>query len=704
MGHVVGGVPVTTARVLAAAALAAALSGLAGCGSSSSAGNINDAGVSSGSGGNRVDAGGGGGTTGVGGSTATGGSGGASTTGAGGGTGSGGAAGSADAGADGVPPPCLVKIEAVSSVDINRVPAGPNATLRVRGVVTGGSLPVNPVWAWTVTISPTGEAVTVSQPDAQDPSLIEFPTTKAATYTIAVTVAGGTPICRGMGTATATTSPAYWVRVLPPAGVVNPPTALANLAPYEQIVTFDGKQPSAFSFNSSLRVTIDPITSQGDGVQSYVLITSPAHSWSREGDTISAAFMTPLVDDASALYDVLVAPITSSSVPAFAPVLFRGNSAAAVNSLPLTLNPGVLVSGTLGIEGGAAVSGATVVLRAGALPSTVGQSDSGGAYSLLAREGRFSAVIVPPDAALLPEAHVDASASTGIDLPASTTAPVTVGFSWRANLGSATLSARFVAGDGGPAADIDVQLDSNPGSLADVGTLQVAGGASGSATFTATGVVRRTGTTDATGAISFAGLPRTTYQLLAIPPVSSTDGLTAAAVDMTAGAPSAPVVVNLSPKVIVRGTIASAPAGTRIIPLDDDPTLGHVFPSAPIGTGGAFAMSLDPQHPYHLLVDPPAGAMASRVPLGPVPTTTTTVNAGTWTFPTMLPFSGVVHATNGTTAVPGAQVQVFCMGPGPDCIDEYNPGSKDPLPLIESVTDSAGRFSLWVPSQAVAPQ
>jgi hypothetical protein len=279
---------------------------------------------------------------------------------------------------------------------------------------------------------------------------------------------------------------------------------------------------------------------------------------------------------------------------------------------------------------------------------------------------------------------------------------VTVGLTWRADLGAVTLSARFVAGGGGPAASIDVQLDSDSGSLPNVGTMTVTGSASGSATFTATGVVHRTGTTDATGAVSFAGLARATYQLVAIPPVLSADGLTAVAVDMTAGAPSAPVVVNLGPKVMVRGSVSNATAGTSIIVLDDAPTLGHVFPATTLGAGGAFSIRLDPQHPYHLLVDPPVGALASRWPLGPVQTTTATTVLPDQPLPQMVPFAGVVHAADGTTQVQGAHLQVFCLGLGPDCIDENQPGSKDPLPLGDTLTDSAGRFSLWVPNPTLA--
>jgi len=119
-----------------------------------------------------------------------------------------------------------------------------------------------------------------------------------------------------------------------------------------------------------------------------------------------------------------------------------------------------------------------------------------------------------------------------------------------------------------PGVGIGVQLDSVPGSLPDVGTLQLTGGAAGAATFTATGAVHRAATTDATGAVSFAGVPAASYQLTGVPAVASSDGLTVTPLDLTAGAPAQPVTVSLASKVAVTGSVTGAPASTRIIILD----------------------------------------------------------------------------------------------------------------------------------------
>jgi len=366
------------------------------------------------------------------------------------------------------------------------------------------------------------------------------------------------------------------------------------------------------------------------------------------------------------------------------------------------IDPGVAVSGTLAVAGGAAVSGATVILRAGALPSTVGQSDATGAFMLLARPGSFSAAVVPPDAALLPEAHADADAGagTGVELPSTPGATVTLGVSWRSDLPTSTLAVT-VASAGGSVAGVGVRLDSDPGSLPDVGTMDVIGVATGTATLTATGAVHRTATTGATGAISFPALPRAAYHLTAVPPLASSDGLTVIAVDLTPASPPAAVTVNLLPKVSVSGTIKSAPAGSQILVIDDQPTLGRDVPAGAIAGDGSYAVSLDPQHAYHLLVDPPAGQSASRVQLLPVETGTTALAQGQQVFPHMLQLTGSVFAANGGTTVGGARVQVFCIGAGPDCIDPSQLGSKDPLPLIEGVTDDSGAFLLWVPDPAL---
>jgi len=300
------------ARLAAVVAVAIATLAPLGCASSSSNSN-SDAGItgSGGGGGNIIT--GSGGSTGAGGTTGSGGSGGA-TDGGGtdGGTGTGGSGAA-----------CAVAIKPVSSGSLDGVPAGPSATLRVRGVLTGSPQPASPTWTWTVTLVQNTVSIPVTTPDPQEPSVVQFPVTQAGTYQITVG-AGGNPPCAGFASATSTLTPttSYWVRL-------QPPHARTDLPPSEAPISATAGQniAHAFYFDPALPVSIDPADTAGDGVPSYVLVTSPAHSWSREGDTSAAAFTTSLSDTPSSLYDVLIVPIASTAGPLFAPLFLPRTSA-----------------------------------------------------------------------------------------------------------------------------------------------------------------------------------------------------------------------------------------------------------------------------------------------------------------------------------------------------------------------------------------
>jgi hypothetical protein len=620
------------------------------------------------------------------------------------GSGAGGAAGSVfDGGADAsgdvivMPPPCKVTISPVSASSLDNLPAGTGATLRVRGVISGTSQPDHPDWNWHVDVGDGHATVSVKTPDPQDPSVVEFPLTLEGRYYINVSVQE-VPFCGGSNWATATLNPTvpYHVRITPPHG-------LQGLAPYERDIDMQGGHAANLTFNffHTTSVAIDPQDATTKSVGSYVQITSPQHSWSSEGDTMKTAFKTALVDTDDSRYDVLVVPLNTSGPP-FAPLLSTGLTAARV-SAPMIIDPGVTVMGTVALDGGASVGGATILLRSGALPSTVGHSDGGGAFSLQARGGRFSAVVTPAAGSALPEAHVDADDVSGVDLPMSSGGPVSLSFSWRSGLATRTLTARFLGSDGSAAAGIDVRLDSDAGSLPNVGLLHVTNGPFGPQMLVATGAVHRTATTDGSGAVSFADLPAATYQLMGVPPVPSRDGLTIAPVDLSGAAPAAPLTVNLERKVAVTGLLPNAPAGTRILVIDDQPVPipGHDFPAAAVSATGAYALSLDPRHAYHLLADPPAGQMLSRVPLGKVETGTAAIASQPRTLPRMLALTGSVQTFDGAMTVAGAKLQIFCVGASPDCVDPLDLAGKAPLPLFEATTDALGGFALWVPDPAI---
>jgi hypothetical protein len=629
-----------------------------------------------------------GGAYGIGGATASGSGG---STGAAGASGSGGGTGQ-----------CAVNIVAVSGIDLYNsvLPAGPDATLRLRGSINEPPQLLPKInWRWTVTAS--GNPVTVT-PDADDPSLVTFPLTVAnTTYQVAVQVSDNPP-CRGsvpVNTAS-DASTFYWVRV-----------TATNAPPHDDHFVLLGRkanQKVSFNLDYLQPVTISPGaispgTMSVTTVPSYVSISSPTHTWMREGQTYPdpgpRGFPTRVVDDLTSRYDVLVVPFPPAP---YAPLLLSGLSAGMVLGQTFQLDASVSVLGALTV-GGRPVEGATVELRAGALPSTLGTSDSKGSFTLLARQDHFSALILPPDSAGLPDARVDATATTGIDLPDPLSGQaVTLAFDWRADLGSTNFNAKLVTAAGAPAGGVDVSLDSADGAWSDVGTLSVTGGPSDGQVFAARGVVHRTATTDNGGVAAFTGLPRGHYVVTAVPPVSSADGVTVSAVDLSQAPPAGPLA--LAAKVVVTGQITNPVDGMRILIIDDLPLPEHVFPPAPLATDGSYTLTLDPSRRYRLIADPPGGTPASRVPLGEVTTVTAAMALGARALPPMLTVQGTA-APYGQSLTPpvqvaGAVVQMFCVGTGPDCLDFNDPSARQPPPLYETTVDATGAFRLYAPDPA----
>jgi hypothetical protein len=590
------------------------------------------------------------------------------------------------------------RIEIWSHAGDANVRAGIGEKLRVSGAIIGSQQPANPVWTWTVTRG--GQGVTPT-PDSMDPATIEFGIEEEGTYVISASVQA-TPRCEGKTEVTTTITPfvPYHVRITPPRGNM-------DLAPHDETIKVRGGMPmhSTFSFERAVSVEVDPRTSSNLDLRAYVRISSAGRSWLRESDTTRGAFGTTLVDDPSWLYDVLIVPLEATK----APILFTSYTAVRwANTMRggVIVEPGVPVTGILAVAGDAPVKDAVVLLRDGALPSTLGKSDAAGAFSLLAREGRFSAVILPPSGppiSALPEAHV--REGEPILLPASADAPVQLRFEWRADLGARTLSARFTRSDGSPAADLDVRLDSAEDALPNVGLLRVTNNGIVDQAIETAGAVHRTAKTDPTGIALFERLPRASYQLMGVPGATSSDGVTVMPVDLTAAVTASTTVsVRLAPKVTVSGKLTGAPAGTRIIVIDAQPVpvVGHDFMPAPLGADGAYTLKLDPGRTYYLLADPPAGKGVSRVPLGVVETRSSPIEQGTRALPRMLAFTGRVQRFGGMIDVAGAKVQVFCQGTGPDCVDPPQLPGRDPLPLMEGLTDDRGGFSLWIPDPRLA--
>lgn len=61
-------------------------------------------------------------------------------------------------------------------------------------------------------------------------------------------------------------------------------------------------------------------------------------------------------------------------------------------------------------------------------------------------------------------------------------------------------------------------------------------------------------------------------------------------------------------------------------------------------------------------------------------------------------FTGVITAE--AAAVPGAVIQVFCIGKAPECVDPDNAQAGGARALDEAVSDREGRFEVHLPDPA----
>src|SRR5262249_10171803 len=142
----------------------------------------------------------------------------------------------------------------------------------------------------------------------------------------------------------------------------------------------------------------------------------------------------------------------------FAPELFGKKKPSQFASLDV-VDSGTPVVGHI-TDGNGPVEGARILLRAGALPSTVGTSGKNGEFKVGARAGLVSVIVLPPAGAHLPEAVV--TEAVGVpNAPPS----VSLDFQWSAPAVS-TLSLTVRASDDTlPGQPVRLRLETEPGAL-----------------------------------------------------------------------------------------------------------------------------------------------------------------------------------------------------------------------------------------------
>jgi hypothetical protein len=326
----------------------------------------------------------------------------------------------------------------------------------------------------------------------------------------------------------------------------------------------------------STLLTLNPVESQHSfPVPSYVRITSSS-GLALEGYTGQGAMIAPL--STTMTYDALIIPEGG-----FAPLLVNGLPDAIAKQM--TLTTGAAVTGVMRDGMGNPVSGAHVLLQAGARPSTVGTTGADGSFTLLTREGSLSADIVPPAGSGLPEARI--AASPGIVLLAGATG-LDLSMDW-AKVPASALTIAVTGAGGTPTVGARVRVDlATP--IANAGTLRVNGATA--TQLQATGTAYADGVTDAKGAAHLGLLPNGLYHVIVAPP----DGATSAAItlaDVMVPATGAAASIALGKPVTLSGTLtppssvaSSALAGATVTAIDHGALAAATMATATAGADG----------------------------------------------------------------------------------------------------------------------
>jgi hypothetical protein len=575
---------------------------------------------------------------------------------------------------------CTVSIQPVNPPRLIDLLAGETARLRVQARAAGAMAPAAPDWQWQVQLGGFSDVAVTRLTTAGD--TVEIPLRSEGIYFIRASAGSG---CTGQVSASALRPgdrvTTYWARVSPP--------RTTGLPTQEASIEVGGGRPTAkvIALIRGVEVALDPKNDRGEAIRSYIRISSPRTSVRFEGNNLLQAFRADL--HPTFPYDVLIVPEGSE-----APVLITGRTAAMLRGDPFMFDPGLAVAGTVQrteAAGAQPVAGARVYLRAGNLPSSIGQTGATGTFELRARDGAFQVSVLPAVGSGLPEARLPDGTSY---LPGSE--PNTVELTYAAiGMVAAELPVRTTDGQR-PVAGARVRLDAAPASLGTVGTFRLSPDGREVA---AVGALRIEATTGPTGIASFPRLPAGRYRALIVPPAGMADAAsTMTTVEVRAGAALAPVALVRPVKLSGRLLPVTLSAGLKLLAIEaDGPSPGEAV-TATVDATGQFVLPMSPGRSYRLQIEPAQERRLPRLFLGPH-----TAGAGDSFYGELTLFEGVTFVgtvTNGADPVPDAVVQVFCTGAPPDCVDPNAPQLEAARPLAETKAGADGRFQVHLPDPA----
>ena len=588
-----------------------------------------------------------------------------------------------DAPGDGRPSPgtggaaggCTVTASAVSPPDWLALEAFPGARARA-SVVARGARSSAVTFTWDVLWTAQSQMVPVST-TAGDPAgaTIEFPVEREGDYRITVRVAGDPtcPIVTAYGSAQRAV---FLMR-----------TTVDGLVVHEDrlnLHAIDPQDKTSIALGTTFGTRLAPVRVDGTTLPAYVRISRPGSELQVEGDTSHGSLTAQLAPGLP--YDVLIVPNED-----LAPALFTGTP-ATLQAQTMVVDQGLPIVARMRDAANRALPGARMIMRQGALPSTVGTSDGSGQMTLWARAGILTASLVPPPASGLPQAEVGvgAAGASGVVLDASgalivqmtwdpvTTAPATIvvrGPDGTTRLAGAQVRATSRAAPG-PVGTLTAQVDTGAVlALRAVGSTDIQ-------------VV-----TDANGVATFAALPVGDLTLTVVPPASIDPGTAPSdgavtSVPITVASSGLAQTVTLASKVLLSGLVQpiADSAGALVTGIDTSITAPGRVVTATVGANGRYALTVDPARSYQLIVDPAPGASVARAVLGTVTSGAADTTASTRTLPLGHPVIGAV-TRSANQPVANARVQVFCPAWSAQCLNAS-------FALADVVTAADGSFQL----------
>lgn len=376
----------------------------------------------------------------------------------------------------------------------------------------------------------------------------------------------------------------------------------------------------------------------------------------------------------NAAYDVLVVPADPNASGA----LFVNRVSGTLNDL--TLPVAATVSGTVLDGVGQPIVGATVSLRVGGVPSSLGITDAAGSWALKTVTGAATAVTVtPPEGSGLPRLELP----PGAGLIAASASPLTLRYS--ASLTSRTLGFGVRDTDGTTAlGDAGVTLIMH--SLANAGTVTPQGGSA----LAASGELRLTAAADGAGDIAGLAVPEANYDVIVRP---ANGGLVSvSSIDVSAGQPG-PTTLSLLPPGTILGRVLDDTLGQEGIRVIASPRAllaseAGATAMASSGADGGFALLVVGDGLYDLTVQPVTSSFArARV------TGVTAPAGGEMSALMDVPLERAI-SVRGRVALPGANgsagitVLVLCD----DCT-----GLAATTPIADDVSIAGGYFDVTIP-------